>query len=499
MADETQGGALSRREFGVRVGMAGACLAMGRPRPSRAEQAGKDGDRPNIVFLLTDDQRWDAMGCAGNPIIQTPNMDKLAGSGVRFDNAFVTTSICMASRASIFTGQYERRHGCTFGRPPLSDEVMSQTYPALLRKAGYRTGFVGKFGVSVPKARRWFDVWHGFGGQGKYENKDKQGNPKHLTRIMGDQAVGFIRGCKPDQPFCLSVSFKAPHCQDGDPRQFIYDPVYKNLYGDTTIPVPKTAAACYFDRLPKFLKESEGRKRWKIRFATPEMHQESVKSYYRLVTGVDAAIGRIRDELERRSLDRSTIMVFIADNGFYLGERGLAGKWYAHEESIRVPLIVYDPRRSTSERGRTMKEMALNIDVAPTLLEMAGLPVPKTMQGRSLVGLMAGTCKTWRKDFFYEHLFERHNIPKSEGVRTERWKYIRYFEQQPMYEELYDLVKDPFEEDNLVGNVDHRATLETLRKRCDELRDLAKGPPAASSRTTPERPADARPDAGRLH
>ncbi len=499
MTNETQGGGLSRREFGARMGVAGACLAMGRPRASRAGEPGKDHSKPNIIFLLTDDQRWDAMGCAGNPIIQTPNMDKLAGSGVRFENAFVTTSICMASRASIFTGQYERRHGCTFGTGPLSDESMSQTYPALLRKAGYRTGFIGKFGVSVRKARRWFDVWHGFAGQGKYENTDKQGNYKHLTRIMGDQAVGFIRGCKADQPFCLSVSFKAPHCQDGDLRQFIYDPAYKDLYRDAEIPVPKTATAHHFDRLPEFLKKSEGRKRWKIRFSTPVMHQESVKSYYRLVTGVDAAIGRIRDVLKRRGLDRNTIIVFTADNGFYLGERGLAGKWYAHEESIRVPLIVYDPRWAASERGRTVKEMALNIDIAPTLLELAGLPVPKTVQGRSLAGLLAGTCKTWRKDFFYEHLFERHNIPKSEGVRTQRWKYIRYFEQQPVYEELYDLVKDPFEEDNLVADAGHRATLETLRKRCDELRDLAKGPPVASSRTGPGKPADARPDAGRRH
>ena len=422
-------------------------------------------------MLVTDDQRWDTMGCMGNPIIRTPNMDALAGGGVLFENAFVTTSICMASRTSIFTGLYERAHGCTFGTPPLAERAWAMSYPARLRKAGYRTGFIGKFGVNLPKASTRFDDWRGFGGQGKYEHTDEAGKPRHLTQIMGDQAVAFLRGCPRAQPFCLSVSFKAPHCQDRDPRQFIPDPAYKDLYRDIAVPVSKTGEARYFEALPECLRNSEGRERWYIRFADPEMHQRSVKDYYRLITGVDTVIGRIRDELKRLKLDDNTVIVLIGDNGFYLGERGLAGKWYAHEVSIRVPLLIYDPRLPADGRGRRLPQMALNVDVAPTILTMAGLDVSAATQGRSLLPLLAGQTCRWRTDFFYEHLFERQNIPKSEGVRTERWKYMRFFEQQPVYEELYNLKRDSQETDNLAASPAHRETLTALRKRCDDLRD----------------------------
>lgn len=475
MTNSRAGHSVSRRSFLTGAGAAGAGLLCGRLPAWSAE--GASAKRPNVVFLLTDDQRADAMGCAGNPIIRTPNMDGLADDGIRFTNAFVTTSICMASRASIFTGQYERKHECTFGKPPLSPEDFAKTYPVMMRQAGYQTCFIGKFGVSLKDPKQYFDVWHGFGGQGKYENKDKQGNDRHLTSIMGDQAVDFIAraSAKPDQPFCLSVSFKAPHVQDRDKRQFIPDPAYKDLYRHDTIPRPETATEEHFQRLPKFLQETEGRKRWKIRFATPEMFQRSVKNYYRLITGVDVQIGRIRDELVRRGLADNTIVVFSADNGFYLGERGLAGKWYGHEESMRVPMIVYDPRMPADRQGRCVSQYALNVDIAPTLLDLVGLKPAETMQGRSLVPLLHGKDVPWRDAVFYEHLFERHNIPKSEGVRTERWKYLRYFEQKPVYEELYDMQTDPHEEHNLAKDPDYAAKLAEMRKLCDQLKARAAG------------------------
>lgn len=460
--------ALTRRQFTIGAGLAGGCLATALARRTLATQR---NSRPNVIVLVTDDQRWDAVGYAGNSIIRTPNIDGLAKRGVAFKNAFVTTSICMASRASILTGQYERRHGCTFGTPPLSDEAMAESYPVLLRQAGYRTGCIGKFGVSVrPPAKRFFDWWRAFQGQGKYEQVDEHGVFKHLTRVMEDHAVEFLRGCRPDRPFCLCVNFKAPHCQDGDPMQFIYDPIYEDLYQDVTIPVPKTATPRHFEALPEFLRTSEARERWKVRFATPAVYQESVKAYYRLITGVDRAVGRIVRELKELSLDDNTAIVLIGDNGFYLGEHGLAGKWFPHEESIRVPLLVYDPRLPASKRGRALEQMALNVDVAPTILSMAGLPVPDGMQGRSLLGLLHGSAGQWREDFFYEHLFKRHNIPKSEAVRTQRWKYVRYFEQKPVYEQVYDLEGDPHEEHNLVNEPSCKTTVEALRRRCDELR-----------------------------
>jgi arylsulfatase A-like enzyme len=431
---------------------------------------------PNIIFLLTDDQRWDTLGCIGNPIIQTPNMDDLAANGVLFTNAFVTTSICASSRASILSGQYVRRHGINNFTTSFSEQALAQTYPLLLRSAGYRIGCVGKHGVGrgqdFPIDK--YDVWFGCPGQcSPYERKDKDGNYKHLTQIFGEQIIEFLNGCSKEKAFCLSVNFKAPHVQDGDRRQFIPDRAYKDLYKDVTIPTPLTAEARYFEALPEFLQTSEARRRWKIRFWTYEKFQESVKNYYRLIYGVDVVIGKIRDQLERLGLADNTIIILTGDNGFYLGEHGLAGKWFPHEESIRVPLLVYDPRAPKNLRGLARDEFALNIDIAPTLLELAGLPVPGQMQGRSLLPLLRGKKPNWRTDFFYEHLFEHKTIPKTEALRTGRFKYARYIDYG--YEELYDLKSDPHETQNLAKTQQYRQTLKSLRKRCDKLLKGAKG------------------------
>ncbi len=468
---------LNRREFLALV--AGGSVAAAMPLAGcnsqlsgrRAAAAG----RPNIIFLLTDDQRWDTLGCMGNPIIYTPNMDGMAKNGVLFKNAFVTTSICASSRASILSGQYVRRHGINNFSTSFSEEALAQTYPLLLRQFGYRIGCVGKHGVGrgrdFPTDK--YDVWFGCPGQcSPYERKDKDGNYKHLTRLFGEQIIEFLRGCSKDQPFCLSVNFKAPHVQDSDPRQFIPDRAYKNLYKDVTIPTPKTADPRYFEALPEFLRTSEARRRWNIRFSTPEKFQESVKNYYRLLYGVDVVIGKIRDELKWLNFDDNTIIILIGDNGFYLGEHGLAGKWFPHEESIRVPLVVFDPRAPRSRQGVSCEQMALNVDIAPTILELAGLAVPQQMQGRSLVPLLTGQRCKWRTDFFYEHLFKHSTIPRTEALRAQRFKYARYIDFG--YEELYDLKNDPQETVNLAKDEKYKQTLKSLRKRCDELLEKAK-------------------------
>jgi arylsulfatase A-like enzyme len=467
---------MNRREF-LKVAAGGSAAAVASLAGCESGLARRGGGRkrPNIIFFLTDDQRADTMGCAGNPNIYTPNMDAMAGSGVRFTNAFVTTSICASSRASIFTGQWTRRHGINDFRTHFAESALALTYPMLLREAGYRIGFIGKYGVGpkrdLPVDK--YDYWRGFAGQGRYEHKDKDGNYKHLTQIMGEQASEFLQGCSQDEPFCLSVSFKAPHCQDGDPRQFIYDRAYKNIYRGQTMPAPETADPRYFEALPEFLRTSEARRRWQIRFATPEMFQESVRSYYRLITGVDFAIGKIRQDLKRLGLDDNTIIVLTGDNGFYLGEYGLAGKWYPHEVSIRVPLLVYDPRAGKRRRGVTVEQMALNVDIAPTILELAGVEAPHEMQGRSLVPLLQGRRCKWRSDFFYEHMFEHKTIPRTEGLRTQRYKYARYIDFD--HEELYDLNEDPLETTNLAEQEKHRDILESLRRRCDGLAQQVKG------------------------
>jgi arylsulfatase A-like enzyme len=345
----------------------------------------------------------------------------------------------------------------------------------LLSQAGYRIGFIGKYGVGpkrdLPIDK--YDYWKGFPGQGRYENKDKDGNYKHLTQIMGEQAIEFLQGCTENQPFCLSVSFKAPHVQDSDPRQFIYDRAYTDLYKDVTIPEPETANPRYFNALPEFLRNSEARRRWQIRFPNNEKYQESVRSYYRLITGVDVVIGKIRKQLKLLGLDENTVIMLIGDNGFYLGDYGLAGKWFPHELSIRVPILVYDPRTEKKLRGLILDQMALNVDIAPTILELAHLDIPEQVQGKSLVPLLKGKKPNWRTEFFYEHPFEHKTIAKSEALRTQRYKYARYIDYD--HEELYDLKNDPAETINLAKDEKYKKTLETLRKRCNELAKRAEG------------------------
>jgi arylsulfatase A-like enzyme len=434
--------------------------------------------KPNIVFILTDDQRWDMMACAGNPIIQTPNMDALAKDGVRFPNMFVTTAICAASRASIFTGLHERTHRYTFNTKPITDDHIAISYPVLLKKAGYRTGFVGKFGVGVEKGAtdRMFDSFVPL-NRTPYWKKQKDGPDKHLTDIEGEKAIAFLDTVKPGQPFCLSVSFNAPHAEDDDPKQYYWQKEVDDLYKDAKFPGPKSMTDDFFNTHPDFLRNSESRVRYKWRFDEPKKYQEMVRGYYRMISGVDLVIGHIREALKKRGLADNTVIIFTSDNGYFLGERGFADKWYIYEHSIRVPLLVFDPRAKKADRGRVVEAMALNVDLCPTMLDLAGVEIPKLTQGRSLSPLLKGQTPTdWRTDFFYEHLFERKNIPKSEGVRNERFTYVRWFEQKPVVEELYDHEADFDEMKNLVAEPKYTEVLEKLRKRTNDLRDLYGGP-----------------------
>lgn len=428
--------------------------------------------KPNLILIVADDMRHDMLGSAGNRVIQTPNLDGLARDGVRFRNMFVTTAICAASRASILTGLYERTHRYTFRNNPISKTHWSQTYPVQLKQAGYRTGFVGKFGVGVEEGAtaEAFDDFAPL-DQNPYFKKQPDGTQKHLTDIEGDRAVAFLNSCTAQQPFCLSLSFNAPHATDHAPQQYFWTPASDDLYRDTVFPTPKTMTDEFFLQQPKFLQDSESRVRFHWRFDEPQKYQAMVRGYYRMITDIDRVVGRLREALQQRGLDQETVIAFTADNGYFLGERGFADKWYLYEHSVRVPLIIYDPRASSEQRGKTVDQTCLNVDLAPTLLDFAGVAIPKHYQGRSLVPLLQGNVADWRTDFFYEHLFERDNIPKSEGVRTPQYAYIRWFERQPVVEELYDHQADPEEEHNLVNDPKYAETLENLRKRTTALRD----------------------------
>jgi len=452
-----------------------------------ARAAEKKAGPPNIIFLLTDDQRWDTLGCMGNPIIRTPNIDRLAEQGVVFENCFVTTSICMTNRACIFTGQYAARHGIWDFRTSFTPGQLADTYVGRLKRAGYHLGFIGKWGVGKPP-EALFDFNRAWPGQNRYLHKDGQ-RLSHLTTIMGRQALDFLADLPADRPFCLSFSFKSPHCQDGNPErfpeewkqaygrfpgQFLYDPKLERLYQDVTIPPPPLGRPEFFAALPAFLRESENRVRWNIRFSTPEKYQESVKSYYRLITGVDRVVGDIVAELKERGLAENTVIMLTGDNGFYLGERGFAGKWYPHEVSIHVPLVVYDPRLPAEQRDTRRARIVLSIDVAPTLLALAGVDVPERMQGESLLPLVRGEEPEWRTEFFCEHLFRHPRIPRTEGVRTEQTKYIRFLDVDPPYEELYDLRADPDEAHNLAGRPDQAKLLDEMRAKWRAWRKRAK-------------------------
>lgn len=408
-------------------------------------------ERPNIIILLTDDHRWDAVGFNGNRIIQTPNLDRLAQDGIVFNNAFVVSSICCSSRASILSGQYLARHGISNFDIDFSQKQLRDTYPIILKRAGYQIGFIGKYGVGLNHPDSLFDYWECPPTyQPDYESFEKNGKPIHHTDLVSKQIhEAIIKFTSSDKPFCLSVSFKAPHCQDGDPRQFIYHPRYDSLYKDLMIPRTETTKPEYWNYFPDFFKQNnEGRIRWALRFDTEEKFQNMVKSYYRLITHVDDVIGVMVEQLKEVGMEKNTVIFFMGDNGFFLGEHGLAGKWFPYEESIRIPLMLYDPR---DLGGKRVDKLVLNIDIAPTIIQYAGLEVPPVMQGLPIQDLLTKKKKDWRKFFFYEFRFPP--FPQHcEALVTERYKYIVYPNSNPLFEEIYDLKKDPLETSNIIHN-----------------------------------------------
>lgn len=427
---------------------------------------GSATSRPNIIFLLTDDHRWNALGAMGNRMIKTPHLDQLAARGVLFKKAYVTTAICCVSRASILSGQYMSRHKIEDFNTSFKPAALANTYPLLLKKAGYQIGFIGKYGVGEPKAQpsNVFDFWAGSEKpQPDYEMKDAQGNFIHHTDKVNNDIQQFLAQTQPEAPFCLSVSFKAPHIQDGDPRPFIVQERYKPMYANDSIPEPEKADPKYWQSFPDFFRTDKNiaRERWYFQFDGNRMYQESVRQYYRLISGVDEVVGNMMKTLQDKGLASNTVIVFMGDNGYYLGEYGMSGKWFGHEESIRVPLIMYDPR-IPQLRKKTSNQLALNIDIAPTILQLAGVKVPAEMQGVNLAELVKKPKQIARNAFFYEHTFlGSPRLPKVEGVVRNDLKYMKYIEHN--YEELYDLRNDPDEKINRAKDTNYLSQLETMR------------------------------------
>jgi len=432
-----------------------------------------DTNRPNIVFILTDDQRWDAIGYSGNKHIITPEMDKLASEGIYFSHAFATTPTCTSSRASILSSMYEYQHQYGNFSDPVDSQILLQSYPLLLKKEGYTTGFYGKFGLKYDSLALLFDEFENYSINTDYP--DKRGyfyktiekDTVHLTKYTGHKAVEYIKQASQSQPFCLSISFNAPHAHDTSKEQYFWQSTTDTYYANVALPKPKLLGKRFFDTQPIKVKEGLNKRRWRKRFSSEDKYQNSVKGYYRLISGIDIEVGKIRKALEDKGIADNTIIIFMGDNGYFLGERRLAGKWLMYEHSLRIPLIIYDPRKKVS---KTVNDLVLNLDIPATILDFAGIEIPTTYEGITLKNFthtnnQKEVPNKRRPDFFCEHLRSHARIPASEGIRTSNWKYFRYLEFEQ--EELYDLRKDPLEKNNIIKDSTHFEIINILKDKLE--------------------------------
>jgi arylsulfatase A-like enzyme len=439
-------------------------------------------DRPNIVFLLADDFRWDSFGHLGDFGLKTPNLDSLAGAGVRFSRSYNTTAICQGSRANYMTGLYEFSTGTNFAHGGMANDIWKSSYPHQLKQAGYYTGFAGKFGFHVqePNGKKGssetvkpsFDFWAGWMGQGKYEITEnpeatgyfeRYGNKKeHTTYALGMLGRDFIReAVKKDKPFNLSVSFKAPH------GPFDLDERYTRIYADQTFAKPENYGPD--ENSPaQALSGRPARKgdEWMTDY------DRTMYKYHTLVLGLDAAIGMIIEELEHQGVADNTIIIFAADNGFFNGSKGFGGKLYAYEEASRSPTIIYDPRRAPGFKldGYEVNEVLTgNIDIAPTILEYAGVQPPDGTQGKSLVPVMGGAETELHESVLLVHVWGSASA-QSLAVVTPTHKYIHWFYGADGFErseELFDMRNDQQEQVNLVGDAGSADVLDLVRAMYD--------------------------------
>ena len=430
--------------------------------------------QPNIVFFFADDQTSSSIACYGHPLVETPNIDRLAAEGTRFKNAFVSQSICWVSRTTILTGLTGRSYGTPGRHDAARPEVVKELYVDLLRNAGYRTGFAGKWHAKMPrgwKAADHFDVYQPI-GRNPFYKKQPDGSLRHETELIVDRGIEFIGNQPKDKPFALNMWFNACHAEDGDRRpgigHFPWPRAVDGMYEEDEIAPPRLNDPYIFEKQPDFLKTTINRERFFWRWNTESKYRTNMRAYLRMVSGIDNAIGRFIKALEAKGLANDTIIVYTADNGYHMGNRGFAGKWSHYEESLRVPMIIRDPRVPKSALGQVVDHSALNLDLPATFLDWAGVSVPEHYQGHSLKPIVStGKADDWRKQTFHEHFAVRNRIPAFEGLRTDRYKYVRYVDEEN-YEFLHDLKNDPDELVNLAKDSKHGKTLKQFRERTDK-------------------------------
>jgi choline-sulfatase len=430
--------------------------------------------QPNIVFFFADDQTSSSIACYGHPLVKTPNIDRLAAEGTRFKNAFVSQSICWVSRTTILTGLTGRSYGTPGRHDSARPEVVKELYVDLLRKAGYRTGFAGKWHAKMPRgwnASEHFDVFQQI-GRNPFYKKQPDGSLRHETELIVDRGIEFIENQPKDKPFALNMWFNACHAEDGDRRpgigHFPWPRAVDGMYEEDEIAPPRLNDPYIFEKQPNFLKTTINRERFFWRWNTETKYRTNMRGYLRMVSGIDNAIGRFIKALEAKGLSDNTIIVYTADNGYHLGNRGFAGKWSHYEESLRVPMIIHDPRVPKAARGQVVEHSALNLDLPATFLDWAGVGAPERYQGLSLKPIVStGKADDWRKQTFHEHFAVRNRIPAFEGLRTDRYKYVRYVDEEN-YEFLHDLKEDPYELVNLAKDPKYGKTLKQFRQRTDK-------------------------------
>ncbi|WP_390895585.1 sulfatase family protein [Stieleria tagensis] len=433
--------------------------------------------KPNIIYLMADDQNVGSIGCYGNPEVQTPNMDRLGHDGLIFDRHYNTTSICMASRANVMTGMYEYKTGTNFEHGNMKPEVWAKSYPVLLREAGYLTAFAGKFGFEIDGLNQTkglpendFDFWGGGPGQTSYKTASNQSMAKyaedhpHSTLSYGAFGQDVIKqAVQQDKPFCLSISFKAPH------RPVTPDPQFDAVYAGKRFTKPDN----FGREAGQHLSQQSKQGRQYVRFAEWEYdsnYDAVMAKYYQLVYAIDVSLGMIRAELDAQGIADNTVIIYTSDNGYICGAHGYGSKVLPMEESARVPLLIFDPRSPSAGKKQRSSALTGNIDFAPTILELAGVSAPQSMDGVSLLPLLNDPAADVREQLAFINVWGA--LPtKSLTCLTKEWKYTYWWygdaEMEPT-EELFHLKTDPLEMKNLSRDLESGDVLNTLRSKYDE-------------------------------
>lgn len=523
-----------------------------------ATQSDATGSKPNIIFILSDDQRADTVGFMGNEIVKTPNLDKLGSEGHIFEKAYVTSAICTPSRACYMLGQYERKHGINFNSgSSMSAEAWAASYPVLLNENGYFTGYVGKNHLPIGDKGYFtglmessFDYWYAGHHHLSFYTKERHeifDNAQADTQIeiltegalaflepdsneaFIDNAVQFLNNRPDDQPFCLTIALNLPHgFSSGRMQQRESDDeLYKSRYREwqDTLPLPPhyiANAEIEDPKLPEDILLAQLRQSGYDYVNTPEGIRERNIREYQAITGIDRMIGNLRDKLEALGIADNTIIIYASDHGILNGEHGLGGKSLCYETCMQIPFIIYDPRLPENKRGKRVEELVLSIDVAPTILSLAGIEVPDAMQGSDISSLLNGENEGWRQYAFGENLWSTiFGNPRCETVRSDDFRYIRYFQndnlalrertpqnklyvttpemrdnynrsltstikgEPAVHEELYHVTDDPYEAVNLASDPAYADVLAELRSECQRLVAEAKGDVDVTPNTIP--------------